>query len=266
MAPRSRRASSKARSPSPAAAKDQPHEEGFEFGGPPGACATMLALPCVIVGLYAACGAAGCVALDDPYGFLSALRDALSSAEPQLSPWALQVVLGWILVQAGLERLLPAEVVEGVVLADGSRLRYRMNGMLAFWASLLLLCHGWPSEKAAPVAEAPTWLQLGAFPLAVIHDEFLHLAIAAIAISSALALYLYVSSFGVAQHDGVARLLAPGGQSGWRVYDFFMGRELNPRACSTASESRCLTHSPPAPRSQNSGQTAALPRPPAFSD
>ena len=66
----------------------------------------------------------GCVAVTDAPGFLSALEAALSSSsEPLLSAWAVQVVGGWILLQAALERLLPAEVVEGVVLADGSRLR-----------------------------------------------------------------------------------------------------------------------------------------------
>ena len=60
------------------------------------------------------------------------------------------------------------------------------------------------------------------------------------AISWALALYLYLSSFGAPQqHDGVARLLASGGQTGWRVYDFFMGRELNPRACSHSVDCNC---------------------------
>ena len=246
MAPRARRSSAGASSRSPSPAADAPTpESSFEFGGPVGACITMLALPCVIVGLYAACtgvGAeqaaaaepagtqGGCVAVTDVHGFLAALRAALSSGDELLSPWALKVVVSWILFQACLERLLPGEVAEGVRLADGSRLRYRLNGLLGFWASMAVLCHAYPQDIQSDTT-MPHWMRLGAFPLAVLYDEYLQLAIAAIAISSALAVYLYVSSFGAPQHDGVARLLAPGGQSGWKLYDFFMGRELNPRTC-----------------------------------
>lgn len=199
----------------------------------------MLALPCVIVGLYAACGGAGeeagnlggCVAVTDTGGFLAALH-AVGSREKLLTASATKVVVGWILLQAGLERVLPAEVVAGVRLADGSRLRYRVNALLAFWVSMALLCHAYPQETTLP-----GWIRLGAFPLAAIYDEYLHLAMAAIAISVGLSVYLYLTSFGAAEHDGVARLLASGGQTGWRVYDFFMGRELNPRACNTCGAS-----------------------------
>ena len=226
MAPRSRRSSAASPSPSPSPTSSQPVPVEFEFGGPLGACATMVALPCVIAGLYAACGARGCVAVGDAPGFLAALEAALgTTTEPLLSAWALQVVGGWILLQAALERLLPAEVVEGVVLSDGSRLRYRMNGMLAFWVSLVLLCHCWPDRPEYPA----DWLRLGAFPLAVIYDEYLQLAVASIVISVTLSGLLYAGSFGSAEHDGVKRLLAHGGNTHWKVYDFFIGRELNPR-------------------------------------
>lgn len=246
---RSSASGAKSRSPSPAAAATAAaaaaRETSFEFGGPLGAGVTMLALPCVIVGLYAACSAAastasgkgvpehaavdqsgGCVAVNDTQGFVAALRAVLSPADALLSPWALKVVAGWILLQGCLERLLPAQVVEGVRLADDSRLRYRINGLLAFWVSVVLVCHAYPE-----VVNPNGWVRLGPFPLAVIYDEYLHLAVAAIAISWGLAVYLYIASFGAARHDGVARLLARGGQTGWKVYDFFMGRELNPRAC-----------------------------------
>ena len=175
MAARARRSSaarSSSPSPAPPAPRPQP-EPSFEFGGPVGACATMLALPCVIVGLYAACSGAvgdpsGCVAVTDVHGFVAALRAAVSRTDELLSPWALKVVAGWIVLQASLERLLPAEVVPGVRLADGSRLRYRMNGLLAFWVSVALLCHACPQDTPRP-----GWMRLGAFPLAAIYDEYL---------------------------------------------------------------------------------------------
>jgi len=50
--------------------------------------------------------------------------------------------------------------------------------------------------------------------------------VASIVFSTVLSVYLYVSSF----KKGV--LLAEGGNTGWLPYDFWMGRELNPRIAS----------------------------------
>ena len=108
------------------------------------------------------------MAVTDVHGFVAALRAAVSRTDELLSPWALKVVAGWIVLQASLERLLPAAVVPGVRLADGSRLRYRMNGLLAFWVSVALLCHACPQDTPRP-----GWMRLGAFPLAAIYDEYL---------------------------------------------------------------------------------------------
>lgn len=51
-------------------------------------------------------------------------------------------------------------------------------------------------------------------------------------ICSTLAIYVYVKSFSVpapGQPNPELRQLAPGGHSGNVLYDFFIGRELNPR-------------------------------------
>ena len=213
MAPRTRgsaRSGSGSRSPSPARPSSAPEQFVYEFGGPVGAVATMVALPCVILGLYLACDPSGCVPLDGLVAFVAGAPAALDAHAPLLTAPALQATAGWLAFQAALERLLPAETAEGVLLADGTRLRYRLNGFRAFVATLLLL------------------LGLQPFPLEAIHDQYLPLAVASIAISTLLSVYLYAASFGDA-HDGVSRLLARGGQSGVRCYDFFMGRELNPR-------------------------------------
>jgi len=63
----------------------------------------------------------------------------------------------------------------------------------------------------------------GAFPLERLYDQFPQLAFAAVVFSFGLAVGLYVLSF----RRGV--LLAEGGRSGNVIYDFYMGRELNPR-------------------------------------
>lgn len=64
---------------------------------------------------------------------------------------------------------------------------------------------------------------LGVLDIGWLADNFLQLATAAILLSSGLALALFAASF------APGRLLSAHGCSGVGVYDFWMGRELNPR-------------------------------------
>uniref|UniRef100_H3BYW6 Transmembrane 7 superfamily member 2 n=1 Tax=Tetraodon nigroviridis TaxID=99883 RepID=H3BYW6_TETNG len=57
-----------------------------------------------------------------------------------------------------------------------------------------------------------------------IHSHFLQLAVASFLVSALLSVYLYARSLHAAPGE-----LALGGSSGNLVYDFFKGRELNPR-------------------------------------
>jgi Delta14-sterol reductase len=66
--------------------------------------------------------------------------------------------------------------------------------------------------------------QPGAFPLTLLYEYYQELALCDILICSALSLYLYLNSFA-----GTSKILADGGDSGNPIYDFFIGRELNPR-------------------------------------
>jgi len=104
--------------------------------------------------------------------------------------------------------VLPGDVVEGVKLADGSRLGYPMNAHLAFW-----LC----------VTTAAALQYTGVLPLALLYDHYLELITASMALAVVMSLYSYAASFRPGE------LLAAGGQSGNVVYDFFIGRALNPR-------------------------------------
>lgn len=56
-----------------------------------------------------------------------------------------------------------------------------------------------------------------------VYDNYVPLMSGAIAFSTALSIYLYASSF------ARGALLAKGGNTGYALYDFFIGRELNPR-------------------------------------
>ena len=61
------------------------------------------------------------------------------------------------------------------------------------------------------------------FPVETIYDEYLTLITASVVFSVLLSLFVYIKSF---VPDA---LLAEGGDSGNVIYDFFIGRELNPR-------------------------------------
>jgi delta14-sterol reductase len=60
-------------------------------------------------------------------------------------------------------------------------------------------------------------------------DHHLQILTANILISYALATFVYIKSFGVKPKNTEMRELAAGGHSGNMLYDWFIGRELNPR-------------------------------------
>jgi len=139
----------------------------------------------------------------------------LPSGESDWSGWlaalaptrfAAAVFLGWFVFQVLLERLLPARIVEGTPLPDGSRLRYRINGLLAMAVSLALVGVGY----------AAGWLDL-----ARVFDEFGALLSVATIFAFALSLFLW---WWGRTHPG-----GPGKVSGNFMRDYFYGTALNPR-------------------------------------
>uniref|UniRef100_A0A8C5E4T9 Delta(14)-sterol reductase TM7SF2 n=1 Tax=Gouania willdenowi TaxID=441366 RepID=A0A8C5E4T9_GOUWI len=123
-------------------------------------------------------------------------------------PLAPVLLLGWMALHALLYLMPVGKVTEGIVLRDGKRLKYPINGFHSLCISTLLLM---------------LFLRLGAH-LESLFELFLPLAASAIALSFLLSFYLYIRSFWAPPHD-----LAVGGNTGNPLYDFFIGRELNPR-------------------------------------
>lgn len=74
---------------------------------------------------------------------------------------------------------------------------------------------------AAQGAYFPVWTFLA--------DNFIQILSAQIAVSYLLATYVYVASFSVKPGNKEHRELAAGGHTGNMLYDWFIGRELNPR-------------------------------------
>uniref|UniRef100_A0A7S2U759 Delta(14)-sterol reductase ERG24 n=1 Tax=Attheya septentrionalis TaxID=420275 RepID=A0A7S2U759_9STRA len=200
----------------------------YEFGGPVGALATTLFLPVMTLLLchWASIGGLSLDILSPKDKFWDAVLDS-----PVLCPGCqdsarilmkcMGAVVSWFAFQVVLERILPCELVQGAPLPDGSgkRLTYRINGHLAFWVTFLIATVGWPRFDDS----SSNMVQFGRAPLELLYDYCSELALATILCCAILSVYLYTRSFA----DGL--LLAKGGQSGNAAYDFFMGRELNPR-------------------------------------
>lgn len=165
---------------------------------------------------------------------------------PMLVACAGAVVL-WFAWHMALERLLPCDVVLGAPIAMGGTdkdgrttptafisLPYRINGHLALWVTGFVLTCAWPvynpHHGAWQPASFPHW--------SFLYDYFAELALVTSAFCTVLATVLYITSFrGSRKSDSQTRdtvVLAAGGTTGNALYDFYMGRELNPRWSTTS--------------------------------
>ncbi|NWX23720.1 LBR protein, partial [Aegotheles bennettii] len=172
----------------------------LEFGGRIGTFMLIFFLPATVFYLLLMCKQ------DDPS--LLNFPPPLPALESLWEPRVLGVFLLWFFLQA-LFYLLPiGKVVEGLPLANGKKLHYRINGFYAFTLT----------------AAAIGTLLYFKFELHYLYDHFIQFAVSAAAFSLGLSIYLYIRSLKAPEEE-----LAPGGNSGYFVYDFFAGHELNPR-------------------------------------
>lgn len=116
------------------------------------------------------------------------------------------VYLTWFGFQAILQRVAPGSVAQGLPLADGSRLEYRINGL----SSLLI---------TAAVLALAVWQ--GWLSLAWIHDNFGALLSSIVIFCFLFSLFLYF--YGKSPSGPPARV------TGDVFVDYFMGTSLNPR-------------------------------------
>ncbi|XP_041831781.1 delta(14)-sterol reductase LBR [Melanotaenia boesemani] len=182
--------------PVPAAALSTP----LDFGGKIGAYFWLIFLPAWVVLLVLQANQ------EDPS--LANFPPALPPLETFWDAQALGIVLLWVLFQALLYILPVGKLSEGMPLRSGNRLKYRTNGFFAIVVSSLVV--------GAAVYQG--------IDLTYIHSHFLQLATASFLVSVLLSFYLYIRSRSARPEE-----LALGGKSGNVVYDFFKGRELNPR-------------------------------------
>ena len=151
-----------------------------------------------------------------------------------------------------LQVFLPGQEADGVVLACGGRLKYKFNGMamalfffLFFFFSHIAFKQGdFFSDSVHCIAFSSaiiilsglaggTYLYGADFVVwTFLWDNYVQVITANLLISSSIALFVYLKSFTVpapGQANPSLRQLAPGGHTGNMLYDFFIGRELNPR-------------------------------------
>jgi delta14-sterol reductase len=119
---------------------------------------------------------------------------------------SIAMVLGWLVFQGALQVYAPGKWIEGPPLADGKRLRYKMNGWFAWWATWACLAGG---------------VALHLFSPSLLADQFGALLTTANIFTYAFCLYLYIHG----KRTGSAHERITGNA----IYDFWLGTALNPR-------------------------------------
>lgn len=209
-------------------ARNQPKASGdaatkfeYEFCGPLiGPMALIIGLPAICFTLFYACNAHGCASW-------TAISSLPGFGSTPLITWSgIVVYLGWFAFVVLLHVTLPGTWVTGTTLPNGGVLEYKLNGML-LWRSkhnhTLLMTAGIQCLIITLGAVAINAVTKDATTLSWVYDNFCALLTGAVCFSFVLSIALYATSF------APNHLLAHGGTSGWHGYDFFMGRELNPR-------------------------------------
>lgn len=119
---------------------------------------------------------------------------------------AAAVYVGWLAFQAFLQMAAPGPRIDGLPLADGNRLQYRINGFSALFITAAVLALG-------------VWLDW--LSLTWIHDNFGALLSVIVLFCFAFSLFLYL--YGKSGRGG------PGRVTNDFFVDYFMGTSLNPR-------------------------------------
>ncbi|KAI5457182.1 ergosterol biosynthesis ERG4/ERG24 [Mariannaea sp. PMI_226] len=203
-----------------------PSKPHYEFGGPLGAAGIVFGLPVLMHVLFLGCNdVAGCPApaLLDPRTLTwDKLKAQIPWPEDGIWGFASWEVSAWLaayyLLSLVLYRVLPGQEMYGTKLRESGRpLRYRFN---AFNATVVQLA----------ACAVGTYLHGANFVVwTFISDNYLQLLTANIILAYLLSVYVYVGSFTVKKGNAELRELAQGGHTGNFIYDFFIGRELNPR-------------------------------------
>lgn len=132
--------------------------------------------------------------------------------------------LTWFSVLVALDFILPGKTLQGVKLRDGTTLNYKINGLAM--SGLLLTVLG---ARFLSTDEWDFFLP----ELDFLYKNHLKLTIVCSIFSFFLAVFVYAISFiPLTSKNGKGnreRILSVNGNTGNFIYDWFIGRELNPR-------------------------------------
>lgn len=130
--------------------------------------------------------------------------------------------LAWFFGLVILDQILPGKMMEGTKLRDGTYLSYCINGVSMSGTLFTIL-----------IARCFRVADFNLPELQFIYDHQLQLSVTCIIFSFLLAVFVYVYSFiPLTKVNGVGtkeRILSVNGNTGNPIYDWFIGRELNPR-------------------------------------
>ncbi|GMK57223.1 hypothetical protein CspeluHIS016_0400570 [Cutaneotrichosporon spelunceum] len=188
-----------------------PRLKPTEFFGPVGTFILTFATPIVAYALFYGCNEVTGCSVPPTRNFLEWVGDWPSSAGALWEWKAAGVYLAWYMWTVLCWNILPGEWIEGTLLRDGTRKKYKMNGN-GLWTLILTL------GIAAGVIAQPG----GIAAFAWLNDHFVPLLSASIAMCTFQAAFVYAYSYFSGE------LLAYQGNSGNFFYDFWMGRPLNP--------------------------------------
>ena len=144
------------------------------------------------------------------------------SLDTYFSPSAALVLLAFLALQVILHLALPGEIARGI---PPHNLPYKLTGLKNFVITVAVAVY---CGFAVPPT-SPLYLNLS-----YLYDNYVQLMASSVVFSTLLSIYLYRRSF----HPS-AVLAEEGSRTGCVVYEFFLGRELNPRVGSLDLKEFC---------------------------
>jgi 7-dehydrocholesterol reductase len=171
----------------------------------------MLTAPLLPIYIWASCQKYGCAVSGPVLDLMRGQRPALEMIAgwvPHSSPQAFLIFAVWCALQLVLLFVIPAPTGYGNVTPAGHKLSYRLNGLRAWFVTHVLL-------GVAVIA--------GLIPATLIYDQWGGLLIAANVWGFAITAFVYWKAHRAPSHPGDRHF------SGSRIFDLFMGIELNPR-------------------------------------
>src|SRR5450755_2665515 len=76
------------------------------------------------------------------HGKLALPSREMLTAIPAPTMMSVAIIAGWLIFQGLLQIYVPGKWVDGTPLSDGTRLKYKMNGWVAWWITWVVLVAG----------------------------------------------------------------------------------------------------------------------------